>query len=151
MQPTMIVCIGRIFSESVAETESANQFVRYMELLANIVTEKKLESLRENTEWLFVPALDDPGQIRMFPAMPYADYLIAPLVQAKFRSVRSVPNPTRISFLGKEIVISRFNYLKKIKQNHLSKIGFVQSKYLTSNPDVPRVEDTYRLAKTILK
>ncbi len=51
-----------------------------MELLANIVTEKKLESLRENTEWLFVPALDDPGQIRMFPATPYADYLIAPLV-----------------------------------------------------------------------
>ena len=57
----MIVCIGRIFSESVAETESTNQFVRYMELLANIVTEKKLESLRENTEWIFVPALDDPG------------------------------------------------------------------------------------------
>jgi len=24
MQPTMIVCIGRLFSESVAETETAN-------------------------------------------------------------------------------------------------------------------------------
>jgi len=32
-----------------------------MELLANIITEKKLEKLREQTEWVFVPALEDPG------------------------------------------------------------------------------------------
>jgi len=55
----------------------------------------------------------------MLPSMPYADYLIAPFLTAKFKNVKTVPNPARICFLGKEIVISRFNYLKKMKLNHL--------------------------------
>ena len=97
-----------------------------MELIANIIVEKKLDSLRENTEWVFVPALEDPGQIKMFPVMPYAEYLIQPFLSAKFSKVRAVPNPTRISFLGNEIVICRFNYLKKMKQNHIEKIDFAQ-------------------------
>jgi len=107
-----------------------------MELIANIVVEKKLDGLRENTAWVFVPALEDPGQIRMFPVMPYAEYLISPFTAAKFKNVRTVPNPTRISFLGKEIVICRFNYLKKMKQNHIERIDFAQQKYLGNNPNV---------------
>ena len=107
-----------------------------MELIANIVVEKKLENLRESTEWIFVPALEDPGQIKMFPAMPYAEYLIAPFLSAKFKKVRAVPNPSRISFLGKEIVICRFNYLKKMKQNQIDKIAFAQAKYLANHPEI---------------
>jgi len=49
MQPTMIVIIGHLFSESSSETESSSQFARYMDQIANIVVEKKLESLREST------------------------------------------------------------------------------------------------------
>jgi hypothetical protein len=84
MQPTMIVIIGKIFSEGVSETESSSQFARYMESLANIIKDNNLDSLRDFTEWVFVPALEDPGQIKMFPGMPYPEYLTAPLIQAKF-------------------------------------------------------------------
>ena len=96
-----------------------------MENIAGIIKENNLENLRDTTEWVFVPSLEDPGQVKMFPAMPYPDYLIAPLIQAKFKNVSVSPNPARISFLGKEIVLCRYNYLKKIKQNHIPKINFV--------------------------
>jgi hypothetical protein len=55
-----------------------------MESLANIIKDNNLDSLRDFTEWVFVPALEDPGQIKMFPGMPYPEYLTAPLIQAKF-------------------------------------------------------------------
>ena len=81
----------------------------------HIVKEKKLDKLREHTEWIFMPALDDPGQIKIFPCMPFGDYLFAPMEQAQFKKVTLAPNPLRINFLGKEIVICRYNFLKKIK------------------------------------
>jgi len=37
----------------------------------------------------------------------------------KFKRVTVACNPCRISFLGKEIVICRYNFLRKLKQNHL--------------------------------
>ena len=60
-------------------------------------------------------------------------------------------NPCRLSFLGKEIVISRFNYLKKIKQNNLPKIQFAQQKWLANNPEHKQVDDAYRVANTVLR
>jgi len=69
-----------------------------------------------------VPALDDPGQLRIFPCLPLSEYLFESLEQARFHKFTLATNPCRLSFLGKEIVICRFNYLKKIKQNQLQKI-----------------------------
>ena len=43
------------------------------------VKEKKLDNLRDQTEWIFMPSMDDPGQIKIFPCMPYGDYLFAPM------------------------------------------------------------------------
>ena len=31
-------------------------------------------------------------------------------------------NPFRMSYYGKEIVFSRYNYFKKLKKNHLAKV-----------------------------
>jgi hypothetical protein len=37
--------------------------------------------------------------------------------------VSSSSNPLRISFKGKEIVLCRFDYLKKLKMNQISKLS----------------------------
>jgi len=71
---------------------------------------------------VFVPAIEDPGQIKMFPCSPLGDYMFEGL--EKFKKVRLAPNPLRLNFLGKEIVLCRYNYLKKIKQNHHARIAF---------------------------
>jgi hypothetical protein len=71
---------------------------------------------------VFVPAIEDPGQIKMFPCSPFGEYMFEGL--EKFKKVRLAPNPLRLNFLGKEIVLCRYNYLKKIKQNHHARIAF---------------------------
>ena len=69
-----------------------------------------------------MPAIEDPGQIKLLPGLPYDEFLFEAL--DKFKHIKLAPNPLRLSFLGKEIVVCRYNYLKKMKQNHNSKINF---------------------------
>jgi hypothetical protein len=38
-----------------------------------------------------------------------------------------------------------------MKQNHLPKVNFAQTKFLANHPEITKVEDSYRLAKTILR
>jgi hypothetical protein len=105
--------------------------------------------LRDFTEWIFVPAIEDPGQIKMFPCAPFGEYMVEGL--EKFKKVTLAPNPLRVSFLGKEIVLCRYNYLKKLKQNHHPRINIAQTKYTDCNPEHPQVDDFYKVAKTILR
>lgn len=76
MKPRVICIVGRLFSERASENDSAALLVQYVEAVAHIVKEKQLESLRTDCEWVFVPSLEDPGQIKLLPCMPYGDYLI---------------------------------------------------------------------------
>ena len=66
-------------------------------------------------------------------------------------------NPLRLSFNGKEIVISRYNLFQKLKQNHHPRINFAQEKARVQesrnqqkSTETKEVTDTYRVAKTIL-
>ena len=60
-------------------------------------------------------------------------------------------NPLRVSFLGKEIVLCRYNYLKKVKQNHHPRINFAQEKVKADTPDYKPVEDSFKVAKSIFR
>ena len=66
-------------------------------------------------------------------------------------------NPLRLSFNGKEIVISRYNLFQKLKQNHHPRINFAQEKARVQEArnqqqsnESKVVTDSYRIAKTIM-
>ena len=158
MRPKLIVCIGRFFSEQRNETDSFEKFKGYLDKFGAIVRDKELHNLREMTEWIFIPAIDDPGQIRAMPSAPMSEYLLEGFMgkhlsstTAKIKKVTLGCNPLRISFMGQEIVIARYNFLKKMQQNGFSKINFVQKQWLGQNPDHQPVADTYKVSNTILK
>jgi len=75
--------------------------------------------LRDQTEWVFVPSNEDPGQMRVFPNIALSDYLFRGFrgthVATSIKKVTLANNPLRVSFLGKEIAICRYDYLKKVK------------------------------------
>ena len=66
--------------------------------------------------------MNDPGICKTFPNFKLSEYLIESLVipgQQKIKKIRLASNPTRISYRGKEVVISRYDYFMKLKQNHM--------------------------------
>ena len=95
--------------------------------------EKELANLRDFTEWIFIPAIDDPGMIRAMPSVSMSEYLLEGFMgkhlsstTAKIKKVTLGCNPLRISFMGQEIVIARYNFMMKFLQNHHAKVNFVQ-------------------------
>ena len=158
MRPKLIICVGKFFSEQINESESYDKLKGYFEKFGSIVRDKELVNLRDFSEWIFVPAIDDPGQIRAMPAAPMSEYLLEGFtgknqsgINSKIKKVSVGTNPLRISFMGQEIAICRYNYLKKIQQNGISKVNFVQKKWLATNPDHTPSEETYKVCNTILK
>ena len=118
MRPKMIVVAGRYFSDVVNETAPYDKFKDYFEAVGNIVRDENLLCLRDHTQWVFIPSIADPGQMKLFPMSPIAEHLISGFKGATVGRIKKVTlanNPARISFRGKEMVICRYNYLKKIK------------------------------------
>jgi hypothetical protein len=68
------------------------------------------------------------------PCLPLAEYLFSGArgtgVNKILKNVTLASNPLRISYYGKEVVIGRYNYYKKLKKNHLEKIQVQQEKLL---------------------
>lgn len=58
-------------------------------------------------------------------------------------------NPFRISYYGKEIVISKYNFFKKLKKNHLAKLIHAQERTRVLE-EKQEVDDTFKIAKTIV-
>jgi thiamine pyrophosphokinase len=60
------------------------------------------------------------------PCLPLSDFLFSGArgtgLNKILKNVTLASNPFRISYYGKEIVITRYNYFKKLKKNHLAKI-----------------------------
>ena len=77
MLPSIIIMAGCFVSEQARHTQSFGQIRGYFEQLGNIVREKELEYLRDHTEWIFVPSINDPGQMDLMPQVPLADHLLA--------------------------------------------------------------------------
>jgi len=62
--------------------------------------------------------------IKAMPSPSFSESFFAPLKTGPSRLKKLIlaNNPCRISFLGKEIVMCRYNFTKKFKVNHLQKI-----------------------------
>lgn len=107
-----------------------------------------------------MPSLEDPGQTKLMPCLPLADFFFSGAksgnLNANSRVLKNVTlatNPFRISFYGKEIVVARYNYFKKLKKNHLTKIQLIQEKLIegkVKKQAIVGAEDTYKIAKTIV-
>ena len=78
-----------------------------------------------------MPSVDDPGMTKLMPCFKMSDFFIqgfkgnGPL---RVKNITLATNPMRISYHGKEIVISRYNFFKKLKKNHLAKLSLVQER-----------------------
>lgn len=149
MCPEMIIVCGRLFSEYVNETESTARFRSYLEAIMTIMKDLNCVNLRDHTEWIFVPSIEDAGQIKTMPAIPFAESLFQSLKTGPMRikKLTLANNPCRISFLGKEIVICRYNFTMRLKQNHHLKIAAGQDR----NRSTVEKPDSYKVAKTILR
>lgn len=76
-----------------------------------------------------MPSVDDPGQTKLMPCLKLAEYFLTNFKSSgpsRIKNVTLATNPLRISYFGKEIVVSKYNFFKKIKKNQLSKLVYAQ-------------------------
>jgi len=128
MRPEMIVLIGDFLSQRIAEKLPYEAFKTYFDTISQIVKDNDLRCLRDQTQWVFMPSIDDPGQTKLMPCLPLSDFFFTSNRGAGsganrvLKNVTLASNPFRISFYGKEVVVCRYNYYKKLKKNHLVKV-----------------------------
>ena len=110
-----------------------------------------------------VPSVDDPGQPKMMPCLPMAEYFVTGPRSTQgnnqriIKNITLATNPLRISYYGKEIIISRYNYFKRMKKNHLAKVQVAQERLQGPSDGVniggltsASTDETYKLARTIV-
>jgi hypothetical protein len=125
MRPEVIVFIGSFVSQENTESESVENFKMYFEQIGTIVRENELVCIRDLSQWVLMPSLEDPGIIKVMPSFKLSDCLFSGMKgngPGRIKKVIQGTNPMRMSFKGKEIVFCRYDYLKKLKKNHLPKI-----------------------------
>jgi hypothetical protein len=149
MRPEVVVLMGSFISQENTESESFEKFKMYFEQVGQLIREN--ECLRDLTQWVLMPSMDDPGIMKIFPNFKLSDYLtngMKGIGPNRIKKVMLATNPMRISFRGKEIVFCRYNYFKKLKRNHMEKFQEQQLKQQKEDPhDFP---DSLKVAKTIL-
>lgn len=91
---------------------------------------RKYEVLRDHTQWILIPSLNDSGVLKIMPCFKMSDYFLDAFrgKTNRIKKVTLATNPMKLSFRGKEIVICRYNYFKKIKRNHLEPLQVQQDK-----------------------
>lgn len=143
MGPEVIVLIGDFISAE-KRSEGFSKFKETMEFLLQVIKEKQLTFLQEQTQWILIPSLNDAAMCKLMPTFKLADYLVSSIRGPKrIANVMLGTNPMRLSFRGKEIVICRYNYFKKIKKNHIQRIAEKQP--ICTQPD------SFKIAKTVLQ
>lgn len=73
-----------------------------------------------------MPSTNDPGIMSIMPTFKLSDFFLQGFKgngPSRIKNVMLASNPMRMSYRGKQIVFSRYNYFKKIKKNHLEKLG----------------------------
>ena len=105
--------------------------------------EQKLEHLREKTQWVLVPSLNELGTVKVMPTFKMSDHLISGIKgHGKIQNITLATNPMRLSFRGKEIVFSRYDYFKRVKRSMIQKI---------SERFPPEGPDSRNIVNTVLK
>jgi len=137
MKPDIVVLVGDFISQQNIEREPFEKHKYYFETISQTVKESNLAYLRDECTWIVMPSISDPGQSKLYPCFKLTEALFS---KGRLKSVRLATNPFRISYYGKEIVIARYNYFKKLKAGHLSQVNAVQQKELTE--EALTMEDT---------
>mmetsp|Transcript_42329 Transcript_42329/g.31005 ORF Transcript_42329/g.31005 Transcript_42329/m.31005 type:complete len:88 (-) Transcript_42329:334-597(-) len=86
--------------------------------------------LQDVTQWIIVPSVNDPGQTKMMPCLKMPEFFLSGMKGTGPQSIKNITlatNPFRISYYGKELVFSKYNYYRKFKKNHLHKVEIVQT------------------------
>eukprot|EP00347_Sterkiella_histriomuscorum_P020272 403338437 len=155
MKADIIVLVGNFISQKLSEKLSYDQFKTYFESIGQVVRENNLTFLRDSTQWIFIPSVDDPGQPKLMPCLQFQEYFLTGFKGNGPQRIKNVilgTNPMRISYYGKEIVISRYNFFKKLKRNQIPKIQIAQEKTRTQNNQSTSYnsDDSFKIAKTVL-
>ena len=130
---TFILC-GEFISQEKVDSIDFEEIKFFFDELAKIC--KKYPRIKNEWKIIMIPGQNDPCSDQVLPNPPLLEYF-----RNQFPpNTIFASNPCRISFFGKQIIVSRYNYLKKIKKNSLFLGGDKGTDY----------DDNKRIAKTIL-
>lgn len=77
MRPEMIILVGDFISERLSEKLPYEGFKPYFDTIGQILKDNEYRFLKEGTQWVVIPSVDDPGQTRMMPCTPLAEYFFS--------------------------------------------------------------------------
>merc|ERR1711935_198175 len=113
--------MGDYISRENNEDESFEKFKSYFEHMGNIVRNNDFVTLRDKTQWVLMPSTNYPGIMQILPSFKLSDFFLQGFKgngPNRIKKITLATNPMKISFRGKQIVFSRYNYFKKIKKQH---------------------------------
>ena len=152
MRPEVIVFIGEFVSEESSVNDTVERIQGYFEIIGQTIRDHKLDCLKDLTTWMLIPSLNDPGMLKIFPMVKLSENLIQLMKgngPGRIKNLHLCTNPCRLSFRGKEMVFSRFNYFRKLHQLNIEQLAKQQLKQ-KQDESVESVPDTFRVVKTIL-
>ncbi len=82
--------------------------------LANVIA--KFPRIAQEGRFVLIPSMNDVGMGSILPRPPLPKYFLKGL-QSKVRHVHLASNPCRLRYFSKEIVLSRFDLLSKLRRN----------------------------------
>jgi hypothetical protein len=89
---------------------------------------------------VLVPSLNELGTVKVMPTFKMSDHLISGIKgHGKIQNITLATNPMRLSFRGKEIVFSRYDYFKRIKRAMIQKIS---ERFPPEGPDSRNIVNT---------
>ena len=84
--------------------------------LANIIT--KFPKIAKNGRFVLIPSMNDIGMGNILPRPPLPRHFLKGL-QSKVTHVHLASNPCRLRYFSKEIVLSRFDVLSKLRRSSI--------------------------------
>jgi hypothetical protein len=87
-----------------------------------LIRENDMRMLRDHTQWIIMPSVNDPGQTKLMPCLKLSEFFIQTFKgngPQRVKNITLATNPFRMSVWGKEVVFSKYSYFKKFKRNHL--------------------------------
>jgi hypothetical protein len=146
MRPEVIVMIGNFVSPTNRELQTFDKIKSYFDEIVNIIKENELHCLRDLTQWIFMPSIGDPGIMKVMPTFKISDFLVSGIKGIgpnRLKKVMLGTNPMRLSFRGKEIVFSRYDYFKKLKKNNIEQL-------MKKQEAQSEEQEQFKIVKTVL-
>lgn len=105
--PNMIIICGN-FTQNPVPFTGIRQFERDFRKFVKMITEEHT-AIHQNTKFVFIPSINDPGAPKVFPRIP-----LIPSIQALFPEAIFMSNPCRIRFLSRTITVFRDDLMSRL-------------------------------------